>query len=454
MLSALTRRLFNTHNERVLKRFEPNVVAINAAESEVAALSDDALKARTDWLRGRVAAGETLDDILVDAFATVREAAKRTLGQRHFDVQLTGGMVLHSGAIAEMATGEGKTLVATLPVYLNALEGKGVHVVTVNDYLAARDAEWMGRIYRFLGLTVGVIVHGLSDDERRAAYHSDITYGTNNEFGFDYLRDNMKFHLDEMAQRAVQLRHRRRGGQHPDRRGAHTADHLGRGRGFSELYIAADKLIPRLDAHRFEMDEKVKAVTLTESGAERIENMLREAGLLTIGSLYDIENVSLVHHANRRWRPQAVPARPRLHRQGRQDHHHRRVHWPHDGRPALFGRPASGARSQGSCKVESENQTLASITFQNYFRMYPKLAGMTGTALTEEAEFESIYKLGVLEIPTNLPCVRIDAEDEVYRTGHEKIEAIIEQIEECRNRKQPVLVGASPVEVRDAVAAL
>ncbi len=454
MLSALTRRLFNTHNERVLKRFEPNVVAINAAESEVAALSDDALKARTDWLRGRVAAGETLDDILVDAFATVREAAKRTLGQRHFDVQLTGGMVLHSGAIAEMATGEGKTLVATLPVYLNALEGKGVHVVTVNDYLAARDAEWMGRIYRFLGLTVGVIVHGLSDDERRAAYHSDITYGTNNEFGFDYLRDNMKFHLDEMAQRPFNF-------AIVDEVDSILIDEArtpliisGAVEDSSELYIAADKLIPRLDAADFEMDEKVKAVTLTESGAERIENMLREAGLLTIGSLYDIENVSLVHHAN-----QAL----RAHKLFQRD----RDYIVKDDKIIIIdeftGRMMEGRRySEGlhqaleakeGCKIESENQTLASITFQNYFRMYPKLAGMTGTALTEEAEFESIYKLGVLEIPTNLPCVRIDAEDEVYRTGHEKIEAIIEQIEECRNRKQPVLVGTVSIEKSETLSA-
>ncbi|MDX1486356.1 MAG: preprotein translocase subunit SecA, partial [Alphaproteobacteria bacterium] len=455
MLAAIAKRFLGSHTERFLKRLEPKVEAINALESELEALDADALKARTQAFRERLKAGETIDDLLVEAFATVREAAKRTLGQRHFDVQLMGGMVLHSGTIAEMATGEGKTLVATLSVYLNALEGKGVHVVTVNDYLARRDSEWMGQIYNYLGLSVGCIVHGLEDDERRAAYEADVTYGTNNEFGFDYLRDNMKFDLEEMVQRPFNY-------AIVDEVDSILIDEArtpliisGAVEDSSELYIQADKLIPKLDAAHFEMDEKMKAVTLTESGAERMEELLTEAGLLRGSGLYDLENISLVHHVN-----QAL----RAHKLFQRD----RDYIVKDDQIVIIdeftGRMMEGRRySEGlhqaleakeRCKIESENQTLASITFQNYFRMYPKLAGMTGTALTEAAEFEDIYKLGVMSVPTNLPCVRIDHDDEVYRTAGEKYEAILDQIADCHERGQPILVGTVSIEKSEHLSAL
>ena len=453
MLSALTKRLFPSHNDRLLKRLQPKVAEINALEPEISALGDDELRARIAGLRERARDGEDIDALLVDTFATVREGAKRTLGQRHFDVQLLGGMVLHHGAIAEMATGEGKTLVATLPVVLNALAGKGVHVVTVNDYLAKRDAEWMGRVYRFLGLSVGTIVHGLSDEERRAAYAADITYGTNNEYGFDYLRDNMKFHLEEMAQRPFNF-------GIVDEVDSILIDEArtpliisGAAESSSELYTSIDVLIPRLDAADFEMDEKVKAVTLTESGAEKMEELLKEAGLLTQGALYDLENISLVHHSNQALRAHKLFIRDR-------------DYIVKDDKVIIIdeftGRMMEGRRySEGlhqaleakeKCHIENENQTLASITFQNYFRMYPKLAGMTGTAMTEAAEFESIYRLGVVTMPTNLPCVRIDAEDEVYRTAKEKTEAILNQIEECHKRNQPILVGTVSIEKSESLA--
>ncbi len=453
MLSALTKRLFPSHNDRFIRKLQPRVDAINALEAEVEKLSDDELKARTGWLRGRLDAGESLDALLEDAFATVREAARRTLGQRHFDVQLMGGMVLNSGAIAEMSTGEGKTLVATLPVYLNAIGGKGVHVVTVNDYLAKRDAEWMGRVYRFLGLTVGTIVHGLSDDQRRTAYNADVTYGTNNEFGFDYLRDNMKFHLEDMVQRPFNF-------AIVDEVDSILIDEArtpliisGAAEDSSELYAKVDRLIPGLDAADFEMDEKVRAVTFTEAGVEKMEQMLRDAGLITSGSLYDIENVSLVHHSNQALRAHKLFMRDR-------------DYIVKDDKVVIIdeftGRMMEGRRySEGlhqaleakeRCTIENENQTLASITFQNYFRMYPKLAGMTGTAMTEAAEFESIYKLGVINMPTNRPCVRIDHEDEVYRTFREKTEAILDQIEDCHKRGQPVLVGTVSIEKSESLA--
>jgi preprotein translocase subunit SecA len=455
MFAAIAKRFMGSHNQRFLKRLEPNVEAINALEGELEALTADELAARTVAFRERLRAGETIDDILVEAFATVREASKRTLGQRHFDVQLMGGMVLHSGTIAEMATGEGKTLVATLPVYLNALEGKGVHVVTVNDYLATRDSEWMGQIYDYLGLSVGCIINGLEDDERKQAYGADVTYGTNNEFGFDYLRDNMKFSLDEMVQRPFNY-------AIVDEVDSILIDEArtpliisGAVDDSSELYVEADKLIPMLDPAHFEMDEKVKAVTLTESGAERMEELLRECGLLRGGGLYDIENVSLVHHVN-----QAL----RAHKLFLCD----RDYIVKDDKIIIIdeftGRMMEGRRySEGlhqaleakeKCKIESENQTLASITFQNYFRMYPKLAGMTGTAQTEASEFEDIYKLGVISVPTNLPCVRIDHEDEVYRTADEKNEAILDQIVECHERKQPMLVGTISIEKSEHLSAL
>ncbi|HSE78103.1 MAG TPA: preprotein translocase subunit SecA [Alphaproteobacteria bacterium] len=455
MFGVIARRLFGTTNERVLKGLQRDVIAINAAEPELEKLSDDELRARTPWLRERVASGESLDEILVDAFATVREAAKRTLGQRHFDVQLMGGMVLHRGMISEMKTGEGKTLVATLPVYLNALTGKGVHVVTVNDYLARRDSEWMGRIYGFLGLTVGCIVHGLTDDERRAAYACDVTYGQNNEFGFDYLRDNMKFRLDHMVQRPFNY-------AIVDEVDSILIDEArtpliisGPADDSSEMYNAVDKLIPKLDKDDFEKDEKMRAVSLTERGTEKMESLLREAGLLKLGSLYDIANVSLVHHANQALRAHKLFTRDT-------------DYIVKDDKVVIIdeftGRMLEGRRySEGlhqaieakeHVSVQMENQTLASITFQNYFRLYPKLAGMTGTAMTEADEFAEIYKLEVVEIPTNVAVRRADHDDEVYRTLREKSTAIVAQIAEARARQQPVLVGTVSIEKSEALAAV
>ena len=454
MFGAIARALFGSSNERILKGMYKTVAAINAKEAEVQALDDAALAARTPWLRERLAKGETLDDVLVDAFATVREAAKRVLGQRHFDVQLLGGMVLHKGMIAEMKTGEGKTLVATLAGYLNALPGTGVHVVTVNDYLAKRDSEWMGRVYRFLGMRVGSIVHGLTDAERRENYACDVTYGTNNEFGFDYLRDNMKYRLDHMSQRPFNF-------AIVDEVDSILIDEArtpliisGPTDDSSELYLAVDKLMPDLVPGDFEKDEKARAVSLTEAGAEKIELLLTQAGLLKGGSLYDIANVSLVHHANQALRAHKLFARD--------------VDYiVKDGKVVIIdeftGRMMEGRRySEGlhqaleakeGVRVQQENQTLASITFQNYFRMYPKLSGMTGTAMTEAAEFGEIYKLEVVEIPTNQPVKRIDADDEVYRTAREKAVAIVDLIDEARKRSQPVLVGTVSIEKSEALSA-
>ncbi|MBX6323291.1 MAG: preprotein translocase subunit SecA, partial [Rhodospirillaceae bacterium] len=455
MLGALAKRIFGSANDRFLKSLRGDVQKINNLEASTRALSDDALRARTAEFRQRLANGEDLDSLLPEAFATVRAAAERTLGQRHFDVQLLGGMVLHRGMIAEMKTGEGKTLVATLPVYLNALTGKGVHVVTVNDYLARRDAEWMGQIYRFLGLTVGVIVPGLDDAQRRAAYAADVTYGTNNEFGFDYLRDNMKFRLEDMVQREFNY-------AIVDEVDSILIDEArtpliisGPAEDSSELYKRVDALIPRLGPEDFEKDEKTRQVTLTEQGVETMERLLSEAGLLKSASLYDIQNVSLVHHVN-----QAL----RAHKAFTRD-----VDYiVKDGKVVIIdeftGRMMEGRRysdglhqaleAKEHVEVQNENQTLASITFQNYFRLYPKLAGMTGTAMTEAAEFESIYKLEVIEIPTHLPMVRQDQDDEVYRTAKEKYEAIIKLIEECRARQQPVLVGTVSIEKSEALSAM
>ncbi len=455
MIGALARRLFGSANDRYIKSLQPIVDEINAAEAALAALSDDALRARSDELKNRLAQGESLDDILPDAFATVREAAKRTLGQRHFDVQLMGGIVLHRGMISEMKTGEGKTLVATLPVYLNALTGKGVHVVTVNDYLARRDSEWMGQIYRFLGLSVGCIVHGLDDDERRAAYGADVTYGTNNEFGFDYLRDNMKFRLEDMVQRPFNY-------AIVDEVDSILIDEArtpliisGPAEDSSELYRQVNKLIPHLAAEDYEKDEKQRAVTLTESGVEKIEGLLRDSGLLKAGTLYDIHNVALVHHTNQALRAHKLFARDT-------------DYIVKDDKVVIIdeftGRMMEGRRySEGlhqaleakeDVTIQNENQTLASITFQNYFRLYPKLAGMTGTAMTEAQEFGDIYKLEVIEVPTNVPVRRVDADDEVYRTAREKYDAIITQILECNERKQPVLVGTVSIEKSETLAAL
>jgi preprotein translocase subunit SecA len=455
MIGALARRLFGSANERYVRRMQPLIDEINAAEPALVQLSDEELRQRTPALKQRLAAGETLDDILPEAFATVREAAKRSLGQRHFDVQLMGGIVLHRGMIAEMKTGEGKTLVATLPVYLNALAGKGVHVVTVNDYLARRDSEWMGQIYRFLGLSVGCIVHGLDDAERRTQYASDVTYGTNNEFGFDYLRDNMKFRLEDMVQRPFNF-------AIVDEVDSILIDEArtpliisGLAEDSSEMYRSVDKLIPRLAAEDFEKDEKQRQVVLTESGVEKMEAMLREAELITAGTLYDIHNVALVHHVNQSLRAHKLFA-------------HDTDYIVKEGKVVIIdeftGRMMEGRRySEGlhqaleakeGVEIQPESVTLASITFQNYFRLFPKLAGMTGTAMTEASEFGDIYKLDVVEMPTNVPMQRIDNDDEVYRSAREKYEAIITQILECHERKQPVLVGTVSIEKSEALAAL
>jgi preprotein translocase subunit SecA len=453
MIGAVARKLFGSANERRIKKYRPRVEAINALEKELERLSDEALRARTDEFKRQLADGKTLDEILVPAFATVREAAKRTLGQRHFDVQLIGGMVLHEGKISEMKTGEGKTLVATLPVYLNALGGKGVHVVTVNDYLARRDAEWMGQIYNFLGTSVGVIVHGLNDDERREQYARDVTYGTNNELGFDYLRDNMKYRLEDMVQRghiyaivdevdSILIDEARTpliiSGPLDDR---------------SEFYNTIDTYIPKLDKADYEVDEKQRTVTLTEGGMTRLESMLRDADLLKSDSLYDVENVTVVHHIN-----QALRSHKLFHRD--------KDYIVRNGEVVIIdeftGRMMPGRRySEGLHQaleakerqpIQPENQTLASITFQNYFRMYKKLAGMTGTALTEADEFMDIYGLEVLEIPTNMPIARVDDDDEVYRTTAEKYRAIIALIQDCKTRGQPVLVGTTSIEKSEQLA--
>ena len=455
MLDVIARRLFGSANERFLKGLNKDVEAINALEAELEALDDESVRARTPWLRSRLEGGEDTDDILIDAFATVREASKRTLGQRHFDVQLLGGMILHQGMIAEMKTGEGKTLVSTLPIYLNALGGKGAHVVTVNDYLAQRDAEWMGEIYNFLGLEVGCVVHGLDDAERRAAYAADVTYGTNNELGFDYLRDNMKFTLEEMVQRPFSY-------AIVDEVDSILVDEArtpliisGPTEDSSDLYKAVDKLIPLLDDDDFEKDEKVRAVTFTEVGTERLEELLREAELLTTGNLYDIANVSLVHHANQGLRAHKLFARDT-------DYIVKNdkvvIVDEFTGRMMEGRRYSEGLHQALEAKegvsIENENQTLASITFQNYFRLYPKLAGMTGTAMTEAGEFAEIYNLDVIEIPTNLDCIRDDQDDEVYRTASEKYDAIIETIEDCQKRGQPVLVGTVSIEKSEHLADL
>jgi preprotein translocase subunit SecA len=453
MFGAIARNLFGSSNDRVVKRLRKRVDAINALEAEHEALSDEALRARTGEFRKRLSDGETLDDILNEAFATVREASRRTLGLRPFDVQLMGGMVLHEGMISEMKTGEGKTLVATLPVYLNALSGKGVHVVTVNDYLASRDAAWMGRVYEFLGLSVGVIKHGIEEDDRRAAYAADVTYGTNNEFGFDYLRDNMKFRLEDMVQRDFNY-------AIVDEVDSILIDEArtpliisGPAEDSSELYRAMNVLIPNLAAEDYEKDEKQRTVSLTEAGTEKIEQLLREAGMLTQGDLYDIHNVTLVHHMN-----QAL----RAHKLFQRDVDYIVKNDKLVIIDEFTGRMMEGRRySEGlhqaleakeGVTIQQENQTLASITFQNYFRLYPKLAGMTGTAMTEAAEFAEIYGLDVVEMPTNVPMARKDADDEVYRSQREKFDAIIELIRGCQERKQPVLVGTVSIEKSEMLA--
>ena len=450
---GIARKLFGSANDRRVKGYKPKIDAINAIEEKTKALTDEQLAAQTAEFKKLLAEGKTLDDILVPAFAVVREASRRVLGMRPFDVQLTGGMILHDGAIAEMKTGEGKTLVGTLPVYLNALSGKGVHVVTVNDYLAQRDAATMGRLYGFLGLTTGVIVHGLDDDQRRAAYACDITYATNNELGFDYLRDNMKYERSQMVQRghnyaivdevdSILIDEARTpliiSGPLDDR---------------SDLYTTIDAFIPKLSPEDYEIDEKQRSANFSEAGTEKLEGLLREAGLLKGESLYDVENVAIVHHINNALKAHKLFTRDKdyIVRNGEIV-----IIDEFTGRMMPGRRYSEGQHQALEAKekvtIQPENQTLSSITFQNYFRMYTKLAGMTGTASTEAEEFANIYKLEVVEVPTNLPIQRIDEDDEVYRTFDEKFKAIIAEIKDAHQRGQPVLVGTTSIEKSELLA--
>jgi len=447
MFGALAKTLFGSSNDRYVKTLRKTVDQINGFEPTISAMSDEELVAQTVKFRARLAEGETLDDLLPEVFATVREAAKRTLGQRHYDVQMIGGIVLHRGEIAEMRTGEGKTLVATLATYLNALEGKGVHVVTVNDYLARRDCDWMGQVYRFLGLTTGVIVPNLSEDERRDAYNADITYATNNELGFDYLRDNMKYERVQMVQRPFNF-------AIVDEVDSILIDEArtpliisGPTDDKSEMYIAVDALVKQLVAEDYEKDEKLRSIVLTEDGTEKVERMLEGAGLLQGSNLYDFENTQVVHHVN-----QALRANFMFRRDI--------DYIVKDGKVIIIdeftGRMMDGRRwsdglhqaveAKEGVNIEPENQTLASITFQNYFRMYPKLAGMTGTAATEAAEFYDIYKMNVVTIPTNLPVQRQDDEDLFYKSLEDKFAGIAKTIKEHQEKGQPVLVGTVSIE--------
>ena len=455
MLTDIARKIFGSANDRFVKKQYKIVEKINALEEVFSKLSDEELKNKTLEFRSRLKEGETLDDILPEAFATVREAAKRTLGQRHYDVQLIGGIVLHKGMISEMKTGEGKTLVATLAAYLNAIEQKGVHIVTVNDYLAKRDAEWMGQVYRFLGLTVDYIVHEKDDVQRKEAYNADITYATNNELGFDYLRDNMKFSLEERVQRDFNF-------AIVDEVDSILIDEArtpliisGAAEDSSEKYILVNNVIKDINRADYEKDEKAKNVTLTEVGMEHVEKLLKDAGLIKEGGLYDIKNVPLVNHVNQALRANVMFTKDV-------------DYLVRDNQVLIIdeftGRIMEGRRysdglhqaleAKEHVEIQSENQTLASITFQNYFRIYPKLAGMTGTAMTEEAEFCDIYNLSCVEIPTNRPILRMDEHDCIYRTEKEKYKAILDTIKECNAKGQPVLVGTTSVEKSEIIATL
>ncbi len=454
MLRNVAAKVFGTTNDRKLVSFQKRVPQINALEDHYAALSDSQLRDVTAGFRAELAAGKTIDDLLPNAFAAVREAAKRSLGLRHFDVQMVGGMVLHAGMISEMKTGEGKTLVATLPVYLNALEGKGVHVVTVNDYLAKRDSAWMAKVYSTLGLTTGVIVHGLDDNERRAAYACDVTYGTNNELGFDYLRDNMKYHLEEMVQRGHNY-------AIVDEVDSILVDEArtpliisGPVDDQSDLYNTLDGFIPQLVAADYELDEKQRSVSLTEAGNEHLEQLLVAAGAMK-GTLYDAANVTIIHHITQALRAHTLFQRDK-------------DYIVKDDQVIIIdeftGRMMEGRRySEGlhqaieakeHVTVQPENVTLSSVTFQNYFRMYKKLAGMTGTALTEADEFQDIYNLEVIEIPTNVPVSRKDEDDQVFRTAKEKYAAITETLRDAVTRGQPVLVGTTSIEKSEELSTL
>ena len=453
MLGSYLKKVFGSANDRRLKGYRPKVAAVNALEPEFAALSDEQLRGKTDEFRAALAAGKTIDDLAAHAFAAVREAAKRTLKQRHFDVQLIGGLVLHEGAIAEMRTGEGKTLVATLATYLNALAGNGVHIVTVNDYLARRNSEWMGQIYKFLGMSVGVIVHGLDDEERREAYAADITYGTNNEFGFDYLRDNMKYDMSQMVQRGHSF-------AIVDEVDSILVDEArtpliisGPSEDRSGLYVGVNAFIPQLKREDFEIDEKQRTINLTDAGNEHVEALLRAAGLLKEGSLYEAANATLVHHVN-----QALRAHKLFQRDKEYIVRNDEVVIVDEftGRMMPGRRYSEGLHQALEAKegvtVQPENVTLASITFQNYFRLYKKLAGMTGTAATEADEFAEIYKLTVVEIPTHRPVSRLDEDDEVYRTAEEKLRAVVREIEEANAKMQPMLVGTTSIEKSEHLA--
>ncbi|MEI8321113.1 MAG: preprotein translocase subunit SecA [Alphaproteobacteria bacterium] len=447
MLKALTRKFFGSPSEKFLKDSQGLVRQINALELRFEALSDDELKSQTQLFRDRLAQGETLDELLPEAFAVAREACKRALGMRPFDVQLLGGMVLHKGRIVEMKTGEGKTLVGTLPTYLNALTGKGVHVVTVNDYLVQRDADWMGQVYKFLGLTVGCIVSNMDDRDRQAAYNADITYATNNELGFDYLRDNMKFRLDQMVQRPFNY-------AVVDEIDSILIDEArtpliisGPAEDSSFLYVAVNDVVKKLTSEHYEKDEKQHNASLTEQGVEQVEAWMKQADLLKSNSLYDAQNIALVHHVN-----QALKAHTLYQRE--------KDYIVKDMKVIIIdeftGRMMDGRRysdglhqaleAKEGVPIQMENQTLASITFQNYFRLYPKLSGMTGTSMTEATEFAETYNLEMVELPTNKPCIRKDLDDEVYRTEREKFAAVISLIKECLERKQPMLVGTASIE--------
>lgn len=455
MFFKIASKIFGSSNERVLKGLRKHIEPINALEEKYEALSDEELKSQTDILRERLSKGETEDDIMHDAFAVVREASKRVLGLRPYDVQLVGGVALHQGRISEMKTGEGKTLVATLPTYLNALSGKGVHIVTVNDYLAERDSEWMGQLYGFLGLTTGCITGNTSENDRRNAYACDVTYGTNNEFGFDYLRDNMKFSLEQMVQRgefnyAI-----------VDEVDSILIDEArtpliisGPSESDTEAYVKVDKLIPHLIEEDYELDEKHKTIVLTDEGNEHVEELLREHGLLEDGNMYDIQNIAMVHHANQGLRAHKL-------------FHMDKDYIVKDNKVILIdeftGRMMDGRRlSEGlhqaieakeGVPIQNENQTLASITFQNYFRLYPKLAGMTGTAMTEAGEFQEIYKLECLALDTHVPVARLDHDDQIYRSLAEKEQAIVDLVKDCSERQQPVLVGTVSIEKSEQLSA-
>ena len=450
----MLKKIFGSANERQIKRYRKVIKKINDLEPFYEQLSDDELKSQTAAFKERLEKGETLDDIKYEAFATVRETSKRVLGMRHFDVQLIGGLILHSGKVAEMKTGEGKTLVATLPAYLNALSGKGVHIVTVNDYLAKRDAEWKSQIYNFLGLSVKYIVHGLTDDQRREAYAADITYGTNHEFGFDYLRDNMKFHFEDMVMRDFNY-------AIVDEVDSILIDEArtpliisGPAEKSSDLYVVADKVIKTLKEKHYEKDEKDKNITFTDEGADFVDKELKSLKLLKGNSLYDAENIQLLHYINASLKANIM--------------YHKDVDYIVKDNEVIIideftGRMMEGRRysdglhqaieAKEGVEVQIENQTLASITYQNYFRMYPKLSGMSGTVLTESEEFEEIYNLRCVEIPTNVPVARKDHDDEFYVTEEEKYKAIVAVVKECQERGQPLLIGTTSIEKSEALSA-